>query len=86
MKKIIYILLIYFHLCPNLFPQSEWFLQNPLVNTTGLNSIKFFNESIGWAVGNEGVIVNTTDGGESWRNQVSGTTIDLYSVFLPVKI
>ena len=34
----------------------------------------------GWAVGESGIILKTTNGGESWLNQVSGTTVNLNSV------
>ncbi len=34
----------------------------------------------GWAVGGEGVIIATTDGGRTWRPQGSGVGDDLYDV------
>jgi Caspase domain/Photosynthesis system II assembly factor YCF48 len=33
-----------------------------------------------WAVGYNGVILHTTDGGNTWRQQSSGTKVDLYGV------
>lgn len=46
----------------------------------GLFSISFCDLRHGWAAGQFGRIFVTTDGGESWRSQVSGTTAPLYSV------
>ena len=31
-----------------------------------LNAVSFVNEKIGWAIGARGVVVNTTDGGQTW--------------------
>ncbi len=35
----------------------------------------------GWAVGNAGLIVKTTNGGATWTNQTSGATISINNVF-----
>ena len=45
-----------------------------------MNDIKFIGPNLGWAVGNEGTILHTTDGGETWEYQESGTTADLFSI------
>jgi photosystem II stability/assembly factor-like uncharacterized protein len=37
-----------------------------------LTSVGFFSPSLGWAAGNFGVILNTTDGGDSWHLQLNG--------------
>jgi photosystem II stability/assembly factor-like uncharacterized protein len=34
----------------------------------------------GWAVGDGGTILVTQDGGESWREQGSGTTVSLHAI------
>jgi len=39
----------------------------------------------GWVVGAEGMVLHTTDGGETWVRQESGTTEDLYSVAFGTK-
>lgn len=36
---------------------------------------------LGWAVGVAGTIIKTTDGGTSWNEQTSGTTVFLESVY-----
>ena len=45
-----------------------------------IRSLSFINSTTGWAVGNEGKIVKTTDGGKHWQTQDSGTTYDLWTV------
>jgi photosystem II stability/assembly factor-like uncharacterized protein len=51
------------------------------VNST-LTAVSFVDASNGWAVGQWGVIVRTTDGGESWTLQRSDMSVDqpLFSV------
>nr|MEE4267729.1 YCF48-related protein [Candidatus Krumholzibacteria bacterium] len=39
---------------------------NPLPAGNPLNAVAFADEQRGWAVGNTGVILRTTDGGDSW--------------------
>jgi photosystem II stability/assembly factor-like uncharacterized protein len=45
-----------------------------------LYGVSFTNASNGTAVGQDGIILRTTDGGQSWIDQPSGTTITLYGV------
>jgi photosystem II stability/assembly factor-like uncharacterized protein len=33
-----------------------------------------------WEVGSDGLILRTEDGGDTWRKQVSGVSVDLNSV------
>ena len=47
---------------------------------TELFGLCFVGGHEGWVVGVEGVILHTTDGGETWVRQESGTMEDLYSV------
>jgi len=46
-----------------------------------LASVYFTDSSTGWAVGNNGLIIKTTDGGEHWFVQYSGAGFTLHSVF-----
>jgi phage tail sheath protein FI/photosystem II stability/assembly factor-like uncharacterized protein len=46
-----------------------------------LTSISFLDVSNGWAVGEEGTILNTTDGGTTWSVQASDVTVPLHEVF-----
>ena len=45
-----------------------------------LQAVYFINHEQGWAVGNQGVVISTHDGGESWQVQASGTTEYLTAV------
>ena len=45
-----------------------------------LEDIFFLNASMGWAVGENGIILHTDNGGESWTEQTSGTPETLRSV------
>lgn len=44
-------------------------------------AVDFANATVGYAVGSGGSIFKTTDGGDTWTQQTSGTTMALYSVF-----
>lgn len=43
-------------------------------------STTFVNENIGYAAGTQGLLFKTTDGGETWSEQTSGTTSTLWDV------
>ena len=58
----------------------EWSSQNSGV-TTSLNDVYFTDNQNGWAVGDKGIIIHTTDGGQNWTSQTSGTTETLRAVF-----
>jgi photosystem II stability/assembly factor-like uncharacterized protein len=45
-----------------------------------LNAVWFASHDRGWAVGGEGVILSTGDGGRTWRPQASRVGDDLYDV------
>ena len=45
-----------------------------------LNAVWFASHDHGWAVGGEGVILATTDGGRTWRPRASGVGDDLHDV------
>jgi len=59
---------------------AQWYWQSPLPQGLPLNSVKFISSEIGWAVGNYGTIIRTTDGGITWLLQTSETTSDLNDV------
>ncbi len=58
---------------------AQWYQQHS-GTTSHLHSVFFINENIGWACGNEGVIIKTTNGGEDWFEQNSTTTEDLKEI------
>ncbi len=45
-----------------------------------LRGVDFTNENEGWAVGEFGVILHTSNGGDSWQSQTSGTQAHLFDV------
>ena len=45
-----------------------------------LNNITFSGKSIGYAVGNSGLVMKTTDGGDSWLTEAPITNRTLYAV------
>jgi hypothetical protein len=46
-----------------------------------LRSVFFTDVNTGYAVGTAGKIIKTTDGGQTWVSQTSGTTQTLFSVY-----
>ena len=84
MKKSIIIIIIAFH--TSLFTlhaiaQGDWYPLHPNPTSNHLKGICFVDDLNGWAVGEKGTILNTSDGGESWEYQQSGTLLSLRSVF-----
>lgn len=45
-----------------------------------LTNVQFVNQMEGYAVGTEGIILRTMDGGDSWTMEESGSTKDLYGI------
>jgi len=79
MKNLFLLFIAFLLLQFNTLAQEGWFEQTS-GTTEHLNSIHFIDNNTGWAVGTEGIILNTTDGGTNWYPQTSGTTEWLYSV------
>ena len=59
---------------------AQWVSQNSGTQLN-LNSIFFVDSNTGWTVGDDGIILNTTNGGTDWITQAGGTTDNLYSVY-----
>ena len=49
-------------------------------NDAGVHAVQFIDPSEGWAVGDDGVIWHSIDGGANWERQKSGTRASLRSV------
>jgi photosystem II stability/assembly factor-like uncharacterized protein len=62
---------------------TQWTWQNPLPQGNCLNSVRFIDVNTGYAVGNNGTILKTTDAGTTWSTVSSGTTYNLNSVCFP---
>lgn len=50
-----------------------------------INSVYFVNQFIGWAAGEEGTILKTTNGGRIWKRQYSPSNYSIRSVFFPTE-
>ncbi|HJY64106.1 MAG TPA: YCF48-related protein, partial [Ignavibacteria bacterium] len=77
------ILLIIVH-CSLLIPSarhcySQWVIQNS-GTSNHLYDVYFINTQTGWACGNNGAIVKTTNGGNNWFGQTSGVSQPIWSV------
>lgn len=64
--------------------ETNW-KQADVASRAHLNAVTFVDDSLGWAVGEDQVILHTEDGGESWRRQyvnrdadLKGPLLDLY--------
>jgi photosystem II stability/assembly factor-like uncharacterized protein len=68
---------IYSGLC---FPQPLWLSQNSGVNAQ-LYKCTFVDTATGWAAGDEGVIVKTSNGGLNWIQQNSPVDFFIYSIY-----
>jgi photosystem II stability/assembly factor-like uncharacterized protein len=67
------------------FAFAQWTWQNPKPKGDNLNCIRFVDAVTGYAVGDAGTIIKTTDGGLTWTVQNSGTPFNLYSVYFTDK-
>ncbi len=72
MKSFIFLLTFILLPAELLYTQDSWHKQF-YDSTIMLTYIYFINENTGWAVGYTGNIVHTSDGGETWISQTSGT-------------
>ena len=79
MKKILLVLIVLLSYTYNIHPSPGWFSQNSSVNKTFFD-VYFINELTGWAVGDTGIIVKTTNGGINWFQQYDPNNIDLLAV------
>ncbi|GEM_PF-280011 len=79
MKKIILLLIPLFLNTFIVNCQIGWSTQNS--NTQlNLHDLKFIDNNTGWCVGQNGLIIKTTNGGLNWDNQVSNSTKHLLGI------
>ena len=71
--------LLVFILSITISAQQEWFWQNPLPQGNTLHSVQLVSANVGWALGDGGTILKTTDGGLSWISQSISEPYDLYA-------
>jgi photosystem II stability/assembly factor-like uncharacterized protein len=55
-------------------------LPGPSAAIESLNDVVFSDEQNGWAVGKNGVIIHTTNGGQNWQTQDSGTSKNFLAI------
>lgn len=65
MKKIVFII-VYIY-CSLQIVNAQWLQQNSGI-TQNLYDIKFINRYTGWALGDGGIVLKTTNGGTNWIN------------------
>ncbi len=63
---------------------AGWFWSNPKPQGNQLRAVCFVDNNTGYAVGQWGTILKTSDGGANWTLQSSGTTQGLVSVQFPL--
>ncbi len=65
-----------------LFTTASWLVAAPLVypGDAAIRSIQFVDEREGWAVGDDGAIWHSIDGGLNWEPQTSGVRASLRAV------
>ena len=77
MRKFYFLLVILFSVNGAI---AQWGVQNS-GTTNNLNSVYFTDPDNGWAVGDSGTILHTSDGGLNWVTQSSNTAFKLNAVF-----
>lgn len=78
MKTFLTIVGLLFSISPSFSQGWQW--QNPLPQGNALRDVDFADSLNGTAIGDAGTILHTSDGGQTWIPQQSGTTEDLYSI------
>jgi len=77
MSKILYIIFLSNFLFAEV--NAQWYIQNEIPIL--LNSVKFINPEVGFILGRDGLILKTTDGGNSWQEISSNTNNWLEDIF-----
>ncbi|MCF8367617.1 MAG: hypothetical protein K9G76_01150 [Bacteroidales bacterium] len=73
-------ILIMFWSMSAVFSQGTWEIVN-VPTTQNLHSVFFADSIFGWAVGDSGIIIHTSDGGDNWIIQDSQTENEIANVF-----
>jgi photosystem II stability/assembly factor-like uncharacterized protein len=64
-------------------PFRGWQWQNPLPQGNSINAIRFAaDKKRGWAVGANGVVLTTNNGGFEWEEQESPSDTTLYGMYV----
>jgi len=78
MKKIIPILLFVLHL--SVFAEDGWVEQTSGI-TSNINTVYFFDANTGLAAGNDGNLLQTTDGGSNWSSVSISSTSNFQQIY-----
>jgi len=73
-------LLVFLAFTFNLFSQNYYTVISPFVESE-LNDVFLVNQDVGWIVGNKGIILYTSDGGQNWVRKSTLFNYDLLKVF-----
>lgn len=80
-RIIIAVSIIFILICVKTHSQPYgWFTQTS-GTVSNLNDVYFANSSTGITVGQQGIVLRTTNGGTNWTSQTSGTPNHLFGVF-----
>lgn len=77
--KIFFLLVIIQNYTSIVFSQNNWVNQSSGISTR-LYSVYFINSNTGWASGDSGKIIKTTNGGSEWFIQNSTTSLPLLNI------
>ncbi len=81
MKKLILVFLLFVVHNSLLIAQSGWVWQYPQYTGKVFNSVYFFlGTTTGWAAGNDGHLMKTTDDGTTWQIQNNVTTSNIHQI------
>ena len=80
MKKFSFFLITSFILLFNSFAQNKVGIKSDISIESPLYGVYFASLTDGWAVGNNGIIIHTTDGGITWNLQESNTAQQIESI------
>lgn len=78
-KPVAFIISMLLMLCG--FAQGEWSIIHPTPTLNNLNDVHFLSEDEGWAVGYQGTILYTINGGQDWELQHSSDEESFWGVF-----
>lgn len=75
--------LLSFFLLLSFSSTAQWSWQHPNPQGNNLLKFSFLNSSTGWAAGEKGAVIKTTDGGNTWTHQYVNTTLNINEVHFP---
>ena len=61
--------------------KNKWFLVSENNTEQYVDKIFFINSNSGWIIGNNGTMLKTTDGGYTWKTELSNTSKNLREIF-----